>query len=400
MKIGINGRFLTKPFTGIGQYTFNLVYEMAKANSSNEYLVLVPKKIEQKFPKNVKVKVLAEKNLKMSGAKKTWWEQIQVPEILKDEKVDLAWFPYPSNPWTKDWHKNGPKTVVSIHDCIPWIDKRYRPGVLSKMYHSQSKKAVKKADLVLTVSEASLNDIVDVCDVPREKIEVVYNDAAAAYKKVPNKKYVEKILGRFSLQNSEYFLYVGGYDERKNVKELVAAWKDFGQASMVLVGGKVVEKNLYKSFDVAHGGGLVKTGFLKDEELNVLYRNAKAFVHLSEKEGFNIPILEAANCGTPMILSNIPVHKEVAENAAIFVENRDETLVAMRKMLDGKQRVKYCEKSKKLAKKYDWTKYAKIVAKLFEMDTFEDLVLGHLAKERDENSSEKDFVSSEDVEKS
>lgn len=365
MKIGINGRFLTKPFTGIGQYTFNLVKEMAVANPNNQYLLLVPESINQNFPKNVEVKVLAEKNLKLAGAKKTWWEQIQVPEFLKREKVDLAWFPYPCNPWSADWYKKGPRTIVSVHDCIPWMDKRYRSGALSKLYHSQSKKAVAKADLVLTVSGASLEDIVEVCGMPRKKIEVIYNDASAAYKKAPSKEYKEEILGRFSLKENGYFLYVGGYDERKNVKELVEAWSDFGKMPLVLAGGKVLGRNLYKSFDVASGGGLIKTGFMKEEELNVIYRGARAFVHLSEKEGFNIPILEAANCGTPMILSDIPVHKEVAEKAAIFVKDRAQVVAAMEKMMDLEIQEEYSNRSKKLAQKYDWIKYAQALARLF-----------------------------------
>ena len=365
MKIGINGRFLSKPYTGIGQYTFNLLNEMAKANPENEYLVLVAENITQKFPKNVRVVLLEEKALKMAGAKKTWWEQIQVLERLKREGVDLAWFPYPANPWSNDWYSGKIKTVVSVHDCIPWTDKRYRSGVLSKMYHAQSKKAVVKADLVLTVSGSSLEEIVNICEVPREKIEVIYNDASAAYKKTPSKQFFEEILGRFSLKEKEYFLYVGGYDERKNVKSLVEAWQNSGTATLVLAGAKVLGKKLYRSFDVSSGGGIVKTGFLKEDELNVLYRGALAFVHLSEKEGFNIPILEASNCGAAMILSDIPVHREVAEKAAIFVKDRNEAVAAMKKMMDPEIQKDYSQMSKRLARKYDWEKYAKMAEQFF-----------------------------------
>lgn len=368
MKIGINGRFLLKPFTGIGQYTRNLLYEMSRQNPSDSFVVIVPEKLSGDFGKNVRVIVLPEKKLGMAGARKTWWEQIQLPERLLLEEVDLAFFPYPSNPWTKDWYARsdakggkGVKTVVTVHDCIPWKDKRYRRGMLSKMYHAQSKKAVKMADLVLTVSGTSMKEIIEVCKVPKDKIEVVYNDVDPTYKEYPEKKYKEEVLSRFGLRKEEYILYVGGYDERKNVGSLVKAWSKWQKFPLVLAGGKSVGGKLYGSFDAVMSGEIVKTGFLSNEELNVLYRECLFFVNLSEAEGFNLPILEAANCGAPMILSDIPVHREVAEDAAVFVKG--DLVKAFDRMTDKASRGNLKQKEAKLARKYDWKKYASIIRK-------------------------------------
>jgi hypothetical protein len=159
MKIGVNARFLTKPFTGIGQYTKNLFLELSKIDKKNEYIFIVPEKIdssiEKAFGKNVKIKIIPELKVGISGIKKTWWEQISVPEFFISENIDIAFFPYPSNPWTKDWYKKGIKTVLVIHDCIPWIKKNYRKGLMSKMYHAQTLKSANLADVILTVSESS-----------------------------------------------------------------------------------------------------------------------------------------------------------------------------------------------------------------------------------------------------
>lgn len=372
MKIGVNARLLTKPFTGIGQYTQNLFKELAEIDSGNEYILVVPEKIpheiERKFPKNVSVKILPEKRIGTAGMRKTWWEQIQIPEFLKKERVDLAFFTYPSNPWTKDWYKNGIKTVVTVHDCIPWMNKNYRKGILSKLYHSQTKKAVDSADLVFTVSGSSKNDIEKYCKVDGSKIEVVYNDVSEEYKNPPSKEFSKEVLGRFSLKSGEFFLYVGGYDERKNVNFLVEEYLKFSAERpgipLVLAGGKLFSGGLYKSFDsLGNLGNIVKTGFLKEPELACLYRNCLAFVNLSKQEGFNLPILEAANSGAAMILSDIPVHKEVAEDSAIFVNigHNGEVVRAMEAMVDEKRRQDFQEKSFVLAKKYSWKKYAQIV---------------------------------------
>lgn len=127
MKIGINGRFLTKPFTGIGQYTKNLFKELAKIDSKNQYVFVVnenvPRSLVNSFGENVKILILPEGKIGSAGMKKTWWEQIQLPELFLKEKCELVVYPYPSNPWTKDWYKKGVKTIVTVHDCIPWANK-------------------------------------------------------------------------------------------------------------------------------------------------------------------------------------------------------------------------------------------------------------------------------------
>ncbi len=372
MKIGVNARLLAKPFTGIGQYTRNLFKELAEIDSETQYILVVPEKIpqeiERKFPKNVTVKILSEKRLPTAGLRKTWWEQIQIPEFFVKEGVDLAFFTYPSNPWTKDWYRGKIKTVVTVHDCIPWMHKQYRKGILSRIYHSQTKKAVRLADLVLTVSGNSKNDIEKCCKVDSAKIEVVYNDVSGVYKEPPSKEFAKEVLGRFSLKDKRFFLYVGGYDERKNVNFLVEEYLKFTAENkgipLVLAGGKLFQNKLYKSFDKLRNlGNIVKTGFLKEEELACLYGNCLAFVNLSRCEGFNLPILEAANCGAAMILSDIPVHREVAKDSAMFVDVGvdGKVILAMEAMADCQNSKDFSEKSLLLAKKYSQKKYAQIV---------------------------------------
>lgn len=366
MRIGVNARLLTKPFTGIGQYTRNLFRELAKIDSENEYILVVPDRIdpgiEMEFPKNVKIKIISEPRLGTVGMKKTWWEQMIVPEFFVKEKVDIAFFPYPSNPWTKDFYKKNIKTIVTVHDCIPWIHKKYRRGLLSKLYHSQTKKAVKLTDIVFTVSEVSKKEIIKTCDVQNKKIHVFYNDASDSYKKPLFKEYVEEVLGRFSLNEGKFFLYVGGFDERKNIEYLKEEYSLFAKKnndaiSLVLVGGKMIDSNLYSSFDkMDNFSNIIRTGFLEEDALAALYRSCLAFVNVSMHEGFNIPILEAANCEAPLILSDIEVHREVAGNNALYVNasKKGELAHAFEKMLLKKNQEGFSKDSKELAKKYSW----------------------------------------------
>ncbi|MBD3360416.1 glycosyltransferase [Candidatus Peregrinibacteria bacterium] len=364
MKIGVNARLLTKPFTGIGQHTKNLFGELARLDSENEYTLVVPGEVDEdifkSFPENVKIKVLKERKIGTAGMKKTWWEQISVPEFFEKEKVDIAFFPYPSNPWTKDWYKKGIKTFVTVHDCVPWTRKEYRKGFASKMYHSQTKKAVKLADIVFTVSEVSKKDIIDICGIDKNKIKVIYNDADIVYKEKISEDYKIKVLEKFNLKGKKFFLYVGGYDERKNVSYLLEEYAEYdGEAGLVLAGGKLFDKKLYNSYEKKiQGQNVVRTGFLKEKELAVLYQNCSSFVNFSRQEGFNIPILEAANCGAPLILSDIEVHKEIADDAAVFVDTdkKGGGVEALKKVF--RHQKEFSKKAEKLAEKYSWKKSA------------------------------------------
>lgn len=368
MKIGIDGRMLSFPYTGVAQYIKNLVRELAEITPENEYVIVVPSRFNKEsvnFPPNCVVHSLNEK--KGSGSiGRVWWEQIQIPEFFAKEKIDLAWFPFPTNPWTKDRYKKGIKTVVTVHDCISWTNKKYTRSVLAKLYHYQRRRALKKADVVLTVSEASKKDIEKVCKVPAEKIFVVYNDADEDYKKVPNADFSEKVLNEFGLACERYFLYCGGYDERKNVDKLLEEYKIFAESKpeipLVLVGEKLFNTRLYRSFNLAlkeagKVGKIIFTGFLLNEKLNVLYRNCAAYVNLTSAEGFNIPVIEAANCGAPLLLSDIEVHEELFKNHAIFIDlsKNGEASNHMREMLENfSLREKLVKKSLDLSKKFSW----------------------------------------------
>lgn len=366
MKIGVNAAPLLRPHTGIGQYTLNLLKELTVLDKENQYILAVPSEVAVDggvavdFPENVTVEVLPERGFGGAGVRKTWWEQVIVPEFFIDREVDVAFFPYPCNPWSKSWYKRGIRTIVTVHDCIPWVDRDYRRGILSAMYHARSRKSVALADAVLTVSEVSKREIVEVCGVETDKISVVYNDAGPEFKKAVDEEVLMDVLGRFGLHPGEFFLYCGGYDRRKNVEYLVSEFLscDFSD-QLVLVGGKLFNNSLYCDPSLFKSGKIVRTGFLNGEELAALYGNCKAFIHLSRKEGFNIPLVEAANCGAPLILSDIPVHREIAGDAAMFVDIECEG--SARAAMQDVDFAALGAKSRELAGRYSWKRSAQEV---------------------------------------
>ena len=115
MKIGINARFLAHPFTGIGQYTKSLVTKLAELAPENEYFLFTPEFVDINFPENCKQIRVVEKDYASASLKKANWEHKLVPAEMEKLKIDLAHFPYPSNPR----RKLGIPTIVTVHDVIP-----------------------------------------------------------------------------------------------------------------------------------------------------------------------------------------------------------------------------------------------------------------------------------------
>lgn len=334
MIVGINGRFLTKPYTGVGQYTRNLFAHLAVNNPYDKFIFAVPElfdisdEINEIGGENVEVVVLPEKFFGTAGMKKTYWEQVQLPRFFKKRSVDIVHYPYPSNPW-RGFNK---PVVVTVHDTIPWTMKAYRKSFLTRLYQDRAKKAVKKADAVVTVSIASKKEIIDVCGVKEGLVHVIYNATSAAFA-VATAAHKE-VLQRYGINPKKpFFLYIGGFDERKNVRALVDVYmREIApnyEVNFVLAGAKSLNNPLYGSFDdltkaandpsvKAHKGNMVVTGFVDEKDLPALYQSSFAFLTFSNREGFNLPLAQAAAAHTVIIASDLPVHREIAGDVAIF----------------------------------------------------------------------------------
>lgn len=386
MKIGFQGRFLDLPFTGIGQYSCGLLKEFeielrnrnmdrnatVRNQAMNEIVVCRPKR-----------------PLIGRALWRHFFEQHEVPKFFRENPVDLLHVPYPGNPWRS---MNVP-TVVTVHDVIPWIFPEYRIGIFSSLSASFAKRAIHLATHVITVSEFSRREIIRVCGVPAEKISVIYNGCSEVYCPVstPAQEVDSKFLQLFSghLSPYSYMLYVGGYDQRKNVDRLLQAFQLFAEheknAVLVLVGRPPFSSSLYQKTglayltfkqlsdtlevaDIGNGARVIRTNFLDEAVLATAYRYSRFFIHLSSYEGFNIPLLEAAKCGAPLLLSDIDIHREIAGNAAVFVDPSDSATVAaaMKKIWnDGQFRKNLSEKSLDMAKNYSWKKSAQAHLSLY-----------------------------------
>lgn len=331
MKIGINGRFLQHPYTGIGQYTLQLLREFSRNESryDMEYLIVVPNQacldLLQREKIDLKVVVVPEKTWLTKSMAKHWWEQVQVPHAFREHRVDLIWLPYPCVRW---FGGRSVPTVVTVHDTIPWTREEYRPGVLSSLAHAMGRHSTARANHIITVSKTSARDISRVCDVAEKNITIIENGVAEVFHRPVSPEYIAAVLRRFSLRERGFFLYVGGYDPRKRVDELIESYRKYGEMHakrenrpcpypLVLVGSLTARPT---SSNVS----IVTTGFLDDLDLAALYQSARGFVHLSAAEGFNIPLAQAMISHLPLLLSDTEIHREITGAGATYVQADDE----------------------------------------------------------------------------
>jgi len=378
MQIAVNARFFSRPYTGIGQYTKNLFSAMAELETSDYFLMITNKRMD--FSGNVNDVYIRELMAGTAGMKKTYWEQVQIPRFLNRVKPDIIHYPYPSNPW----HRVKTPVAVTVHDAIPWLLPSYGRSTLRRMYQKKVKSALKKADLILTVSKCSKSDLVNATGLPEEKITVVYNAADPIFSRKLQKQELAATRDKYAMGNRPFFLYAGGFDERKNVDFLVSCFTELVaphvDADLVLVGGKYHESSLYSNLDnltkaktghrfSSKKGKIVVTGFISENELAALYQSARAFINLSMMEGFNLPLIEAAVSKTPIIISDIPVHREIAGDLPIYVDTRDPKKIAetMIKMIsDNEFHSILKQKSDAYICPYSWERAAKVTYKLYK----------------------------------
>ena len=200
------------------------------------------------------------------------------------------------------------RVVLTIHDMI--IEKQNPEAGATK------RKLALRADKIITVSQATKDDVVRMWNINSEKIEVIHLGSSLSLHTANNKNIVNL--------PSNYILYVGGRGGYKNFEKFAHAFvnvqKKVEDLKMVVVGCQFsqAENQYLKELDVTKDVFIYSE--ISDENLTYLYSHAALFVFPSLGEGFGVPILETWTCGTPLALSDIPCFKEIADDGGYYFD--------------------------------------------------------------------------------
>jgi len=359
MKVGFDGRYAEGDLVGVGKYIANLVGQLVKKNI--KCVIFYSK--EPKYPifgKNISQKILNSENRYL-------FEQIKLPLALKKEKVDI-------------YHALGNlgvpllcpvPAILTVHDIIPLLIKNYfnyskLPFITKFSYLFRLKTSIFRARRVIVDSEFTKKTLVENLGVKPIKIKVIYLGAPKVILKT------KKLI--FDLEPGRYVLNHGGIDIRKNLDRLIRAFakvvSQYPNLKLVITGeNKTMRSELDKIVkDLGLENLVVFPGYVKEEILESLIKNASCICFPSLIEGFGMPVLEGFAFGVPVITSSTSSLSEIANGAAFLVnpENEEEIALAILKVVrEKKTREELIKKGRERIKDFSWEKTAEEVLKVY-----------------------------------
>jgi len=360
MRVGINGLFWDKEATGSGQYTRCLVRELMALET--EYTLFLPRhKPGTGDPRHRLVTPFSHNE----NLAKLWFEQASFPRACRE--MDVAHVPYfapPLYPFIP--------TVVTIHDLIPLILPAYKGSTLVRLYTRLVSIAAKRAAAIITDSHSSKRDIINLLKIPGERVHVIPLAADKRFKPGVGTAELDRARRKYSLPQ-EFILYLGGFDQRKNMNTLFQGFKclkeRLGDRYPLVIAGTLPSKDTAffpRPRRLAEEAGVSDAvhfiGWVPEEEKPALYSLATLFLYPSLYEGFGLPPLEAMASGTPVIASNAASLPEVVGDGGVLVDPGDpaawtKAMVAL--LTSPQKREDLSAKAVKQAQKFSWRKTAR-----------------------------------------
>ena len=365
MKIAYDNQiFFIEKYGGISRYFTSLLNELVKTGNEykifsivhvNEYLSHFDKKIinglkfEKYPPKTTTIlnhlsKIVNKVNLKS-------WK----PDLIHETFYSL----------NRTYTKRSP-IVITIHDMIHEL----YPSMFNNEDNTSiyKKSAVDRADKIICVSETTKRDLVNIFSVPENKIEVIYH----GYTFLQNESNL--LINLISVPEEPYLLYIGkrgGYKNFERYLNSISNTKTLkNDFKLIFFGGGSFTKNELNLF--------FKLGFDIDDFLYLegddsllqsLLKNATAFIYPSLYEGFGLPLLEAMQCGCPIIASNSGSIPEIAKNAAEYFDptSIDDMALNITKVVYSQERINVLKHNCQIQiKNYSWEKAATLTNSVYK----------------------------------
>lgn len=295
MRVGIDGKPLLPPRTGVYRYTAGLL-----------------RGLEALPPNDLELTVV-----KPQGPRRTlpWVLWHLQRETAKDFSVFHCPFYYPP------LFPKCPVTVV-IHDVLVLTHPQWFSRALGNTLRWLIPVGARKAAAVIAGTRWVAEEIASLCRVPRERIRVIPHGLDHELFSPPAQERKNQGRELFGLYRP-YLLMAGALEPRRGVQTVLGAMKNlhrqYPEVELVLVGSERAPVSEL----VNPPAWVRRLGFVEDHWLPSLYADAEAVVAASFGEGFDLPVLEALACGAVVVASDIPVHRELFSGAVRFFPTGD-----------------------------------------------------------------------------
>jgi len=374
LTIAIDARWIFTALSGVGVYTRNLIRHLVRLDDENRYILLFDneKLMEREFREtraadrmNFSAELLPYSVFSLRN-------QLALPRKLKELGVDVFHSPNFMIPLriTKV------KTIVTIHDLIPFLFPQYtgrsKKSRFFPIYKWIMRRVARRADLIMADSESTRNDIIRALNAPEDKVRRVYLGVDEMFSPGPA---TGRIKRRFGI-SGRLLLCVGRQDPYKNVLGAVKAFEAVivrrkGLNCQMLIVGETDSRYPEVGDYVARrnlSGKVVMADYLSGNDLVDAYREADLLMHLSLYEGFGLPPLEAMACGTPVVSSDRSSLPEVLGEAAVFTGPEGPSATAdkvIAVLTDEGLRQRLVSKGREQVAKYGWDETARQVIEIY-----------------------------------
>lgn len=346
MRVALDATALTLSSGGLPRYVSELSRALAESFPQDEYLLLSDQPFQP--PSG------SPPNLRAGEGPRLWFERrwwlLGVTARARRAGVELFHgtnFEVPYLPLVP--------SVLSLHDLSPWMDRSWHADARRVRARTPWLLRLNLATMVLTDSEAVRRQAIEHFRIHPSRIAAVPLAASRRFRPVSAPP-----------PERPYFLFVGALEPRKNLGLLIEAWREVRkrhEVDLVLAGRR---RQDFPAPD--REAGLRLLGEVPEPQLPGLYSSALAFVYPSLYEGFGLPVLEAMQCGAPVITSLDPAISEVAQGAAIQLDARDArawvealSLAAAR----PEALVQWRERGLRRAAEFSWERTARLTREVY-----------------------------------
>lgn len=297
----INGRFLSQEITGLQRYAIEVVRAIDKLAKDIKIKLVIPPKTKHDLSlANIET-------VRTRTGRGHFWEQFVLPLYVKNDILINLTLSAPLRT----------KNIIVVHDLAEFREPKWYTKKFLAYYRILRPLLINKAARVITVSNFSKQEIIDLFKTEESKINVIYEGK----EHILNAQTDSSILKKLNIDNHSFILSVGSLNPRKNFRKLIDAYLSLklNGYKLVIVGGEN-KKAFANSGNFERNNSVIFTGSIPDEQLKALYLNAAMFVCPSLYEGYGLPVLEAMACKCPVVASDIPSFREIFQSSAFYVD--------------------------------------------------------------------------------
>ncbi|HEY5619694.1 MAG TPA: glycosyltransferase family 1 protein [Vicinamibacterales bacterium] len=351
MRVAIDARELRGQPTGVGRYLAGLLAAWSELPTarSHEFVLCGPGHLDRAtFASGMRTLVRPDWN----RSSPTLWEQLTLPALVREANADVLFAPGYTGPLSCP-----APMVVAIHDMSfvahpEWF--AWREGLRRRVLVRLS---ARRAARIVTISQFSKDEIVRLLGVDGALIDVAYPGATPLASAV-------SIETPRDVDGGHLVLFVGSLFTRRHIPALIDGFGRLARrrhdVRLAIVGDNRTTPRVDFDRLVGQSGvadRIALRSYVSEEALGELYARARAFVFLSEYEGFGLTPVEALAVGVPIIVLDTPIAREVYGDAALYVPKPAPALVDAaieRALFDDAERSRILDASVRLLPRYSW----------------------------------------------